>query len=227
VAEASFRLRVTYGKTGRLRFLSHLEVAHSCERAVRRTRLEYAVTQGFNPRMKIAFGPALPVGSAGLAEAYDLWLARFVPPAEALDALRAATPAGLAPAGARYVGEREPSLTAALTLGRYQVVVEDPGMGPGRLAEALADVIGSGSLAIQHKGVDKVYNLGACLPEGAQVTEEPGRGVVSLTVRMGAWGSLRPEALVREALGRMDAGDAPMTVTRMDLRPEEGHVPHA
>jgi radical SAM-linked protein len=222
VAEPTFRLRVTYGKTGRLRFLSHLEVAHACERAVRRTGLEYAVTQGFNPRMRIATGPALPVGSAGLAESFDLWLTRLVPPAEALEMLRAATPEGLAPAEARYVSDKEPSLTAAMTLGQYEVVVEDPGMGPGRLAEAIADVIGSGSLTIEHKGALKVFDLAVCLPEGAQVSEEPGRGTVRMTVHMGAWGTLRPEALVREALRRMDAASASVTVTRVALRPEEG-----
>jgi hypothetical protein len=99
--------------------------------------------------------------------------------------------------------------------------VEDPGMGPGRLAEALADVIGSGSLTVEHKGAVKVYDLAVCLPEGAQASEEPGRGVVSMTVRMGAWGSLRPEALVREALRRMGAQSASVTVTRIGLRPEE------
>jgi hypothetical protein len=41
-------------------------------------------------------------------------------------------------------------------------------------------------------------------------------------VHMGPWGSLRPEALVREALGRSDARSASVAVTRIDLRPEEG-----
>lgn len=222
VADAAFRLRVTYGKTGRLRFLSHLEVAHACERAVRRTGLGYAVTQGFNPRMRIAFGPALPVGSAGVAEAYDLWLSRLVPAAETLEMLLVATPAGLAPVEARYVSDKEPSLTAAMTLGEYEVVVEDPGMGPGRLAEALARVVGSGSLTIEHKGAMKVYDLAVCIPEGAQVAEEPGRATARMVVHMGPWGSLRPEALVREALGRMDAGSASVTVTRVALRPMAG-----
>jgi radical SAM-linked protein len=222
VADSTFRLRVTYGKTGRLRFLSHLEVAHSCERAVRRTGLEYAVTQGFNPRMRIAFGPALPVGSAGLAESYDLWLKRLVPAAETLEMLRAATPVGLAPAETRYVSDKEPSLTAAMTLGEYEVVLVGPGMGPGRLAEALAGVVGSGSLMIEHKGALKTYDLGVCLPEGARTIEEPGRATVRMVVHMGPWGSLRPEALVREALGRIDADPASVTVTRVALRPVEG-----
>jgi radical SAM-linked protein len=224
VADTVFRLRVTFAKDGRLRFLSHLEVVHACERAIRRAGLEYAVTQGFNPRMRISFSPALPVGTASTAEAYDVWLTRLLTPEDALAALREATPDGLAPLGAEYVGERERSLAAAMTLADYEVAVEGPGMGPGRLAGALDDVIGSGSLEIEHKGARKVYDLAACLPEGARVCEESGRSVISMTVRMGASGSLRPEALVREALRHAGATDARVTVTRTGLRPEEAHA---
>lgn len=221
MAETTYRLRITYGKTGRLRFLSHLEVVHACERAVRRAGLEYAVSQGFNPRMKIAFGPALPVGTAGNAEAFDVWLTRFVAPADALNMLTEATPEGLAPVEARYVGEKEGSLASVMTLADYEISVEGPGVGPGSLAEALSDVMASGSLETEHKGKVKVYDLAICLPEGTRVREESGRSVVSLTVRMGASGSLRPEALLREALRRMDAAGASLTVVRLGLRPEE------
>lgn len=221
MAEGTYRLRVTYRKAGRLRFLSHLELVHACERAVRRAGLEYAVSQGFNPRMKIAFGPALPVGTAGNAEAYDVWLTRLVAPAEALEKLVEATPEGLAPVEARYVGEKEGSLAAVMTLADYEILVEGPGVGPGSLAEALSDVIASGSLTTEQKGKTKVYDLATCLPEGAQVSEGPGGSVVRLTVRMGASGSLRPEALLREALRRAGAAGAPVTVVRLGLRPEE------
>lgn len=219
MAEESFRLRVVYGKTGRLRFLSHLEVARACERSVRRAGLEYAVTQGFNPRMKLGFGPALPVGTAGVEEVYDVWLKRLVPPGAAFDSLMAATPAGLTPVSVKYVGEREASLAAALTLADYEVEIGDPGRGPGGLAEALGEVVSSGALEIEHKGARKVYDLAVCLPEGARVREETGRSIVSVTVRMGAQGSLRPDALVREALRRIGSDAVPILVTRIGLRP--------
>jgi radical SAM-linked protein len=220
VADTTFRLRVTYGKTGRLRFLSHLEVARACERSVRRAGLEYAVTQGFNPRMKLAFGPALPVGTAGLAEVYDVWLKRFVAPGEVLDRLRASTPEGLSPVRARYAGEREASVAAALTLADYEVEFGHPDRGPGRLAEAIGDVVSSGVLEMEHKGALKVYDLAVCLPEGVRVREENGRSIASLTVRMGAQGSLRPDALLREALRRAGMDDESMSVTRTGLRLE-------
>ncbi len=220
MADATFRLRVVYGKTGRLRFLSHLEVARACERALRRAGLEYAVTQGFSPRMKMGFGPALPVGTAGMAEVYDVWLKRFVEVEKVFSTLRVATPEGLTPVRVHYVGEHEASLAAQLTLADYEVVVGDPGRGPGGLAEALGDVMSSGVLEIEHKGARKVYDLAVCIPEGTRVSEENGRSVVSMTVRMGAQGSLRPDTLVREALRRIGSTEEPVSVTRTGLRPE-------
>ena len=58
-----FRLRATFVEEGRLAMLSHLEVAHTLERVVRRAKLPFAISQGYSPHMKIAFGSALPVGA--------------------------------------------------------------------------------------------------------------------------------------------------------------------
>lgn len=220
MADTTFRLRVTYGKTGRLRFLSHLEVTHAVERCIRRAGVAYAVTQGFNPRMKVAFGPALPVGTAGLAESYDVWLTRFVPPAEALAVLRGVCPEGLAPVEARYLPESVPSLTAALTLAEYEVVVGGPGVGPDRVGEALEAILVEGSVTLLHKGTPKVFDLAVFLPKEPTVGAHLGGTVVSLTTRMGASGTLRPEALIAEALRRSSVDGAVTHVTRTGLRPE-------
>ena len=86
--QQTFRMRITFAKQGRLALLSHLEVARAIERAVRRAQLPFAVSQGFSPHMKIAFGAALPVGVGGTREMVDLQLLRYVRPEEALLALQ-------------------------------------------------------------------------------------------------------------------------------------------
>jgi radical SAM-linked protein len=214
----TFRLRVTYGKTGPLRFLSHLEVVRACERAVRRAGLAYAVTQGFNPHMRVAFGPALPVGTGGLAESYDVWLSRFVPPAEVLERLRGSTPECLAPVGASYVPEREPSLAAALTLADYEVLVQGPGVGPDAVRAGLEALAADGSVTIEHKGKTKVFDLAVALPKEPDVGESDGGATIRMTTRMGASGSLRPEALVSEALRRSPVHGYVISVMRTGLR---------
>ena len=92
-----FRLRVVYAKRGRVAMLSHLEVARALERAVRRADLPFAVTNGFSPHMRIAFGAALPVGVGGTAEFFDLFMRSYVAPDKALAALQAASAPDLMP----------------------------------------------------------------------------------------------------------------------------------
>jgi radical SAM-linked protein len=217
----TFRLRVTYGKTGRLRYLSHLEVTRACERSVRRAGLAYAVTQGFNPRMKVAFGPALPVGTAGLAEAYDVWLTRFVSPGEVLAALRASTPKDLVPLEAKYVPESAASLAASLTTADYEVVVSGQDMSPDLVRQSVEALAADGSLTLQHKGKAKVFDLTVFLPKEPTVESYPGGAIVRMTTRMSASGTLRPEALIAEAIRRTSTGVPVITVTRVGLRTAE------
>ncbi|MDH4145494.1 MAG: TIGR03936 family radical SAM-associated protein [Acidimicrobiia bacterium] len=66
------RLRLRYTKLGKVRFLSHRDLARVWERALRRAELPVASTQGFTPRPKLHFGLALSVGHESFAEYIDI-----------------------------------------------------------------------------------------------------------------------------------------------------------
>ncbi len=66
------RIRVEFSKTGRLRYLSHLEVAVLLQRAMRRAGFPLEFSQGYHPSPKISFGPPLGVGISGLSEYFDI-----------------------------------------------------------------------------------------------------------------------------------------------------------
>ncbi len=219
-----FRWRVAYEKAGRLRYLSHLEVVHALERSIRRAGLPFAVTRGFSPHMKVAFGPALPVGTAGKREYLDVWLTRFAPSADALDALQRVTPDDLGPHEAYYVSDAAPSLTAALVIAKYRASVEGRGIESEEVHAALSRLIGGGELAVKHKGKQKVFDLARCVPEDPRVTGRPDGVRIELTVRMGPQGSLRPEALIRAALADIGTEASVVRTTRLDtlVESEEG-----
>ncbi|HEY4000683.1 MAG TPA: TIGR03936 family radical SAM-associated protein [Candidatus Xenobia bacterium] len=61
-----------YGREGPVRFLSHLDLVKVFERAIRRTPLKAAYTEGFHPRIRMAFASALPVGAESIGEWLDL-----------------------------------------------------------------------------------------------------------------------------------------------------------
>lgn len=216
MAAGEFRCRVCYAKRGRLRYLSHLEVSHALDRAVRRAGLPYAVTQGFNPHMKVAFGPALPTGSAGLNEYVDIWLTAFVAPAEVLARLAAASPEDLAPVQCAYVAMSEPSLAAACTIAVYEVSVAGEGVDAGTLQSALDGIVSGGRLAIEHKGKAKVFDLARSLPKEPCVRSSDSGVTVEMTVRMGPEGSLRPDVLIGQALLAAGPHGVTISVTRRD-----------
>ncbi|MDZ4170322.1 MAG: TIGR03936 family radical SAM-associated protein [Coriobacteriia bacterium] len=211
-----YRLRVRYGKTGRLRHLSHLEVVHALERSLRRANLPYAVTQGFNPHMKVAFGPALPVGTAGQNEYLDVWLTRYTSADDVLDTLVRSSPEDLAPREARFVGNDLASLTAALTIGMYRVEIDGKGIEDSQVQAALSQVMEEREFSIERKGKTKVYDLVRSIPKEPRTVGREGGVDIDLAIRMGPDGALRPEALVRFALSRVGIEPTALRTTRTD-----------
>ncbi len=93
--EVTTRVRLRYTKLGKVRFTSHRDAARLWERALRKTGLPVASTQGFTPRPKISFGLALPTGGESLAEYLDVELLTDAVDVDAMPAqLTAALPDG-------------------------------------------------------------------------------------------------------------------------------------
>ena len=89
------RIRVRFAKRGRLRFLSHRDVARSVERAVRRAGIPVAHSHGFSPHPRLSWIGAAPTGAASEAEYMEIGLTRPLDPADLAAALDAALPEGL------------------------------------------------------------------------------------------------------------------------------------
>ena len=70
------RLRAEYRVGSDLRFLSSLGLMHMMERAFRRAEVPYALSEGFNPHIRLSMGTVLPVGIWGEHEYFDLELER-------------------------------------------------------------------------------------------------------------------------------------------------------
>jgi radical SAM-linked protein len=64
--------RLAFTKTGRARFLSHLDLSTTLLRALARARLPILFSEGFHPHPKISFAFATPVGMESLEEYADI-----------------------------------------------------------------------------------------------------------------------------------------------------------
>ncbi len=120
--EAPIPVRVTYAKTGRLRFISHLETGRLLTRVLRMARWPLAFTRGHHPHPKISYGPPLPLGVEGEQELIDVHLTG--PLTDALiEAANARAPEGLRLRSSRALPPRTASLTAAAVTAEHRVLL--------------------------------------------------------------------------------------------------------
>ena len=68
------RIRITFEKTGAMRYTSHLDLQKVWIRALLRAKLPLAYTQGFHPTPKVAYAWPLPLGWGTQGELMDIWL---------------------------------------------------------------------------------------------------------------------------------------------------------
>ena len=69
-----FRYRIKLTKTGILRYFSHLDWQNTFLKAMQRTNLKIAYSYGYNPKMKISMGIALPLFCESETELVDVCL---------------------------------------------------------------------------------------------------------------------------------------------------------
>jgi radical SAM-linked protein len=128
--DAGFPVRVRFTKRGKVRFVSHRDVARAFERAFRVEQLPLAFTQGFAPRPKVSFGLALSVGHESDAEYLDVQLAEQVPLDSLARGVTDALPEGIDVTGAAALAERAPALQESVTAVAYRVTVTRPDDAP-------------------------------------------------------------------------------------------------
>jgi len=236
VAEVFFRLRITFEKGGSLRWLSHLELARAMERLIRRAGLPYAVSQGFNTHMRFAPGPALPVGTAGMQELFDVWLCEYVNLRHALESLQGAAPRELAISAVDYVSPGAKGLQATHIYEHYSVVLRAAGTNAEDMRERLAQVVAQGELTVRRRSKDKTYDLTSAVvspvlvevvangaADGTNIAADPADAAdaadsyaVAFSLKASESGSLRPEYLLNAALETFDL----VSVTRSALADE-------
>ncbi len=84
------KVRVKFSKTGSMKFIGHLDVMRYFQKAIRRSGIDIAYSQGFNPHQLISFAAPLGVGLTSDSEYMDMELRSSFSSEEAMDRLNAA-----------------------------------------------------------------------------------------------------------------------------------------
>jgi radical SAM family uncharacterized protein/radical SAM-linked protein len=214
------RYRLTFAKTGPLRFISHLETGTLLLRLLRVARWPLAYTQGHNPHPKVSFGPPLPLGVEGERELLDVFL---VAPFEtgALARLNEIAPRGLVFREASEIEFHAPSLTAEMVAATYRATLPPDLAERARRERRLEAFAAAGSLMVQKpsKGRTRLVDLKVAVGELGWQGAGPERTQLGFVLRLQDRGGnvLGPLRVLEHLLGRSAEELSRVRVARVRL----------
>ncbi len=208
------RVRVRFAKRGRLRFLSHRDVARTVERAVRRAGVPVSYSHGFSPHPRLSWIGAAPTGAASEAEYLEIGLTRPVEPGALAAALDAALPDGLDVLAAA-AADGTP-LADRIDASEWHIAL--PGVAPDDLERAVARLRAADAVVVERvtpSGRREIDVRGALVAIAVPGVDDPSCAILTAVVRQ-TTPAVRPD----DVLGALDvvAGlkpPVPAKATRM------------
>lgn len=205
------RIRFEFSKNKDARYISHLDMIRVFERSVRRAGLPLAYSQGFNPHPKLAFGPALALGTESEREYVDISFGEELEAATVLAAMEGKLPSGVSLLRGAIVPEGAAALNALINRARY--TVKSP-LGrevlQGELEALCSALMEKDSIIIKKRTKKGIRERDIRKGIFELRTELEGNGVsIFSELLLGPEGSVRPEDVVEVlvSLGMPVTGD--------------------
>ena len=118
------KIRVWFGKQGKMRLLSHLDLVRLFDRAIRRASLPISFTGGFHPGPRIAIANALSLGITSSGEIVDFELTQNIDLEEFKTKFSAQLPSEIPIYQVEEVAVKSPAATQILEQAEYLITVK-------------------------------------------------------------------------------------------------------
>ncbi len=208
-------IRIWFSKTGRARFISHLDLNRTMIRALRRAEIPLWYTEGFNRHPYVTFAAPLSLGYEGERECMDIRLIEELAPNVLVQRLDAVMPEGLS------ILEAAPAVMkpGALTAAQYHMFF---GCSPEMLEAFLRQESIPVEKRTKKKGVTKTVELKPYLTGVLPTAAENGCKLL-LTLPCSSEESVNP-GLIAEALSRFAEQPVSLRVRRLALYGRDGQL---
>lgn len=207
-------VRVLFSKTGRARYISHLDLNRAMTRALRRAEIPLWYTEGFNRHAYLTFAAPLSLGSESLCERMDIRLCEAVPLPELCERLNAVMPEGLHVLSAATAVHKAGDLGFA----RYRFDLPYP-------REAAERFLAQETLPVQKKAKKGGFRTVDVRPalKDVQLSDLDGGTSMEATLPCSGADTVGP-ALVVTALHDFIGDRADIRVTRLELYTLSGEI---
>ena len=137
------RMRVWFGKVGKMSLIGHLDLARLFDRAIRRASIPVTYSGGFHPAPRIMIANALPLGSTSTGEIADFELTTIMDESEFQSKLAAQLPADIPIYRVESVDLKQPPASTLITQAEYLITVSAPSETPPQWETWIAAVLAS------------------------------------------------------------------------------------
>jgi len=117
-------VRVKYSKGDPIKYISHLNLAQVFTRTLRRADIPVIISDGFNPRFRISFGPPLPLGISSTSEYLDIRLKEDVKVEKLTERLNRVLPQGLKILKVKIIPSSADSLIKVIDRASYVITLK-------------------------------------------------------------------------------------------------------
>ncbi|MBI2863277.1 MAG: DUF2344 domain-containing protein [Chloroflexi bacterium] len=208
------RLRLTFGRDERLKYVSHLDMMRLWQRAFNRAGVPLAYSQGFSPHPRISTAAPLAVGVTSNCELLDVFLEPAGDPSAFLDRIEPEMPPGLRLTAAAEVALDSPSLPSRLRFAEYETAFA-AGLPAAEIASRLEALLSAPSLPRERlrDGRVKHYDLRPLIADLRPRDGSARHATIWMRLQANPSGSGRPE----EVLAAMGIEAPPLRITRVGL----------
>ena len=215
-----YDVRIRLSKKGRIKFVSHLDMFRTMQRAVRRAEIPLWYTEGFNPHPYISYLLALPLGVEGVSEPIDIRLVEPMAMEELTRRLNAVMPEGLRVESAASPFHKP----AEIAFARYDVYLDREDVSREELEEALT----CGALTCEksgksgHKKIMKTVNVSEHI-RAFRLGEAGEQLLLTVELPAGSTLNLNPLQLMEAVSGRLGRRIYPPLTVRTALLCADGN----
>ena len=156
------RIRMWFGKVGKMALVSHLDLARLFDRAIRRASIPITYTGGFHPSPRIILANALPLGATSTGEIADFELTTLMDLAEFQAKLAAQLPADIPIYRVESIDLKQPASSHILTKAEYILTIAGSNLDRSQWETLVADVLSRDEIIQEQKtksGKKKLVNL--------------------------------------------------------------------
>ncbi len=187
-----------YRKGEELRWIGHLDLKRTLERALRRAQLPLELSQGHNPHPKLSYGPPMPLGATGEAELFSLSLCQALTAEEVKRRLNEQLPPGFEVVDAWVVpGYKKKETFGELDIAEYVVTLPTE-LTLAQVRDRLGALLTQEELIVSRQGEHETRELDVRPMILSLSAEQVGEGEVAVHMRLrtGSHGGAKPQEIV-------------------------------